>query len=288
MSAGVGPRADSTISALLAGAVRVLEAAGIDTARLDAEALMRHVTRFRRTQLLTRSGATLAEWGCSATKFTDLVARRVKREPVAYITGEKEFWSLDFDVCSDALIPRPETEHLVEAAVHFGRAAGGPIRVADIGTGTGCIAVAIASECLNAHVLAVDLSAAALRVCQRNVVRHRLADRVDCARADLTACLGSQRFHLLVSNPPYVRRATLDGAAPELAFEPRMALASGADGLNAIRTLLATGQRALIPHGRLLCEIGSDQGAAVAETRPAKRGGDRSRSCQTTLAMIEC
>jgi release factor glutamine methyltransferase len=232
-----------------------------------------------------------SEYLLSPSQLSDyqaLVARRANREPVAYLAGHKEFFGLDFIVTPDVLIPRPETEQLVEMALQVVRAglvpiprAGinhAPMAIADVGTGSGAIAVTLAVHLPEAHVFATDTSPAALAVARRNAARHGVADRVHCVQGDLLAPLktsppaplsaaerGKRRpFQLIVANPPYLSQADLAAAPPEVArWEPRAALDGGPDGLAIIRRLLAMVTDRLCPAGALLVEIGAGQGADV-------------------------
>jgi release factor glutamine methyltransferase len=194
-----------------------------------------------------------------------LIARRAEREPVAYLIGHKEFFGLDFAVTPAVLIPRPETERLVEVALQIlGTGTSlDPIAVADVGTGSGAIAVALAVYAPAAHVFATDVSAAALAVARHNAARHGVAGRVHCLQGDLLAPLRGA-FHLIAANLPYLSRADLAVAPPEVAhWEPRSALDGGHDGLAAIRRLLAAAVNRLHPASALLAEIGAGQGTDV-------------------------
>ena len=252
-----------TAGALLRDAAARLAAAGVDSARLDAELLLAHALGLSRSTLLARLREPVA--ATAAVAFTGLIARRARREPLAYLTGVQEFWSLPFAVTPDVLIPRPETELLAELAIAAGETAHGGTatrRVLDLGTGSGCLAVAIARELPAAQVTAVDTSAAALAVARRNAMAHGVAGRITFVAGDLYAPLApAARFDCIVSNPPYL--APADAASPELAYEPHEALYTGADGLAVIRRLLADAPARLVPGGRLLVEIGATQGDTV-------------------------
>src|SRR5690606_4258090 len=187
---------------------------------------------------------------------------RAAGEPVAYLTGRRGFWTLDLAVTPDTLIPRPETELLVEQALQrLGSEA--EARVADLGTGSGAIALAIAAERPLARVAAVDRSAGALAVARANALAHGLEGRVEFLAGDWFAPLQGRRFDLVVSNPPYIAEGDPHLARGDLRYEPAPALASGPDGLDAIRTIVAAAPRHLLPGGWLLLEHGFDQGAAV-------------------------
>ena len=249
------------ISSRLLQAAETLSATGCDTPRLDAEVLLAHVLRQDRAWLYAHP-----EYALSPDQLGDyqvLIARRAEREPVAYLIGHKEFFGLDFAVTPGVLIPRPETERLVEVALRIGGASPAPIALADVGTGSGAIAVTLAVHMPAAHVFAADVSAAALAVARHNAARHGVADRVHCLQADLLTPLKGA-FQLIVANLPYLSRADLAAAPPEVAhWEPRPALDGGPDGLAAIRRLLTMVVDRLRPAGALLAEIGAGQGADV-------------------------
>jgi release factor glutamine methyltransferase len=262
-----------TADPLIAEAAAALHAAGVPTARLDAEVLLAAACGLERTALYAR-GREPVPLACRAT-FHSMVARRVGREPLQYIVGRQEFWSLDFAVTPDVLIPRPETELLVEAAVALAaefrpewggraRVAGaGELTICDLGTGSGCIAVALARELPHAQIVAADVSRSALAVAQANARRHGVDDRVRFVASDMFAGLGRRRFDAIVCNPPYVRSDELQRLQPELSWEPQRALDGGADGLDVIRRVLAAAPDHLVTRGWLLMEISAEQGTAV-------------------------
>ncbi|GAB6196180.1 peptide chain release factor N(5)-glutamine methyltransferase [Lysobacter xanthus] len=230
-------------------------------ARLDAgepERLLGHVLSRDPAWLFAHGDAEIDTAHASA--FEVLVARREAGEPVAYLVGLRGFWTFDLEVGPATLIPRPETERLVELALE--RLPHGPTRVADLGTGSGAIALAIALERRQATVVAVDASAAALEVARRNV--ERLAPgRVELREGDWYGPLAGERFDLLLSNPPYIAEGDPHLSRGDLRHEPPSALASGADGLDAIRTLAAGARAHLRPGGWLVVEHGYAQGADV-------------------------
>ena len=196
-----------------------------------------------------------------ARGFNDLVARRQAGEPVAYLTGRRGFWSLDLAVGPGILIPRPETERLVELALDR-LPPGRPARLLDLGTGSGAIALALARERPAAQVTATDASAEALEVARRNAVEHDLAN-VRFAHGDWYVPVAGERFDLIASNPPYIAAGDAHLAQGDLRFEPASALASGGDGLDALRVIAAGAPAHLAPGGWLLVEHGYAQGAAV-------------------------
>jgi len=232
---------------------------------LEARVLLAHVLGWRRTELITRGDAPLA--AASVARFRALEARRVRGEPVAQLVGSREFFGLDFDVTPDVLIPRPETELLVETALDALAGVARP-RVLDLGTGSGAIAVAIASARPDASVWAVDRSAAALAVAARNAARLLDAARPGGAptwiEGDWYDALDpSLRFHAIVSNPPYIASGDPHLTSGDLRFEPRGALTDEADGLAALRAIVAGAPDRLAPGGVLWMEHGYDQASAV-------------------------
>jgi len=245
--------------------------AGIDSPRLNAEVLLATSYGCSRAALLTRLQEPVA--ANVDLRFENLLARRLSREPLQYIVGSTELWSLDFDVTPDVLIPRPETERLIELALSLVRSERDRTRsrtICDVGTGSGCIAIALAHELPAAQVTALDVSASALRIAAANAMRNDVADRIRFVASDLFAAVDDQRFDIVVSNPPYVSTSELDSAQPELAYEPRAALDGGADGLDIIRRLLQAVPQYLASGGWALVEIGCDQAdAVVAMTRGA-------------------
>ncbi|WP_369039749.1 peptide chain release factor N(5)-glutamine methyltransferase [Stenotrophomonas maltophilia] len=233
---------------------------GVD-ARHEAELLLLHVLDCPRSWLFTHATDPLA--AADQAAFEALLARRAAGEPVAYLTGRRGFWTLDLEVDPATLIPRPETELLVELALDrlpLDRA----LQLADLGTGSGAIALALASERPQAQVLATDASAGALAVAARNAARHELRNvRFAEGGHDWYAPLQGARFDLIASNPPYIASDDPHLEQGDLRFEPATALASGVDGLEDIRRIIDGGQAHLLPGGWLLIEHGWDQGAAI-------------------------
>lgn len=223
----------------------------------DAELLLAHVLGTTRSWLFAH-GDDLLDAAAEA-RLSALLERRIAGEPVAYLTGRRGFWRFDLRVTPDTLVPRPETELLVELALAR-MPAGQALRVADLGTGSGAIALALAHERPRAHVVATDASAAALAVAEGNARELGLAN-VEFRRGEWCAPLDGERFDLIASNPPYI--AADDPHLDVLRFEPRGALASGADGLDDIRRIAGESVSHLVPHGWVLLEHGHDQGDAV-------------------------
>ena len=250
----------SICGALLWGA-QVLLQAGLENSRLDAEVLLRHVLDLAKEQLYMNGDAPISAG--PEGKFRKLVLRRSRREPVAYITGHKEFWSLDFLVSSAVLIPRPETELLVELALQYvGRLASrSPVKVLDIGTGSGAISVCLAKELPAAQIVALDISPVALDVARANAERHGVADRIRFLTGDLFAPAKGvlETFDLIVSNPPYIRTGELPWLAPEIReWEPVIALDGGPDGFDIYRRIIAEAHKYLVTGGSIVLEIGAD------------------------------
>lgn len=239
---------------LIAAATRRL-----DGARIDAEILLAHVLGASRAKLYAWPELVPDAEACA--RFERLIEARASGEPVAYLVGHREFWNLDLDVSRAVLIPRPETERLVELALER-IAPDRAVRIADLGTGSGAIALAIASERPLARVLATDASADALAVARANAERLDLAN-VSFACGDWCAALGAARFDMIVSNPPYIAERDPHLEAGDLPREPRTALASGRDGLDAIRHIVACAPAHLGARGWLLLEHGWDQAPRV-------------------------
>jgi release factor glutamine methyltransferase len=196
--------------------------------------------------------------------FGQLLQRRLAHEPVAYIIGRKEFWSLDFEVGSGALIPRPETETLVEQALREAPDRNGDSRILDLGTGTGCLLIALLKEFSNATGVGIDSSKGALQWARKNRSRHRLESR--CTLIEGTWDAAEDGFDLILSNPPYIPSSDLAGLAPDIRnYEPESALDGGADGLAAYRALAPALKRCLKPKGVALLEMGAGQGNMVEE-----------------------
>lgn len=229
------------------------------SARLDAEVLLRHVCGLGRTALIAQASAPLAREQVDA--FNALLARRLAGEPVAYLIGHREFWSLDLVVTADTLIPRPETEILVEQALHH-IPPDSDMRIADLGTGSGAIALSVAKAQPRCRIIATDVSPAALEVARHNAARHAVRN-IEFRVGDWYAALGADTVDWILSNPPYVADEDPHLRTGDVRFEPRTALHAGSDGLDAIRRLIAGAASHLSHAGGLLLEHGATQGEAV-------------------------
>lgn len=250
------------IQEALAQAVVRLESESIDSPRLDAELLLAHVLEISRATVLTWPERRLTPK--ALTQYRDLVGRRAARIPLPYILGHWEFFGLDLLVDSRVLIPRPETELLVEQALERAKRWGPALRVCDVGAGSGAIAISLAVHLPQATIYALDGSPEALEVTAHNARRHGVADRVQCMQGDLLAPL-PEPVHIITANLPYVTTEEWSALPPEIRqFEPRQALDGGPDGLDLIRALLAAAPPLLQPGGSLLLEIGASQGDAVS------------------------
>jgi release factor glutamine methyltransferase len=259
-----------TVAQALAEASAALHANGITDARRDATALVMHTLGCDRTFLFTHDEDVLAPDALALLQLA--VERRAQGEPLQYITGRQEFYGLEFEVTPAVLIPRPETELLVETALALLRATAAP-QLCDVGTGSGCIPIALLHERMDARAVGLDISPAALAVAARNAARHGVEARLQLVVSDCFAALDetADRFDMILSNPPYVAAGDLAGLQREVRdFEPRVALTPGGDGLSVIRRLVADAPRLLAPGGHLLFEIGFNQHEAVARLIDAR------------------
>lgn len=265
----------STIRVLLTKAeCSLVEGPHAERARRDAETLLLHAIRqdvpvANSAWLIAHEYETLP--GRAVKEFHQWVERRLNGEPIQYITGEAEFYGLSFQVNRDVLIPRPETEHLVEKVIALARRFE-PQRMADVGTGSGAIAVALACQLPLARIDATDQSARALKVARANAVRNGVGERVRFHEGDLLSPVAGKRFDFIVSNPPYVAESDRDSLSVEVReYEPAQALFAGADGLDVYRRLIPIAFAALFPERYLALEIGFGQERAVAALLAASR-----------------
>jgi len=233
-----------------------------ERARRDAESLLLHVVRRERAAFLARWKEVLdAE---EAGIYAELIERRFTGEPLQYIFGETEFYGLPFQVTRDVLIPRPETEHLVEHVLELAGRFTQP-RIVDIGVGSGAIAVTLAAKLPDAHLTAIDLSGPALAIARDNAARNGVESRIRFLRGDLLSPVATERFEIVVSNPPYVPSTDLATLSVEVRdYEPELALFAGDDGLEVYRRLIPEAFEVLVPGGFLALEIGYGQQPAIA------------------------
>lgn len=251
-----------TLSVLLDEGTSRLHSAGIENPRLAAELFLRSILKLRRLDIHIDPARIVADDDCAT--FAEMVELKIKREPLQYIIGETEWFALTIRCDGRALIPRPETEVVVERALELIRSTPTP-RVADIGTGTGCIAIAIAVSRKDAIVYASDLSSGALQLAEENIVLHKLGDRIKLRQGDLLSPLFIEEpMDLIIANLPYVREAEWPGLMREVRdHEPLSALVSGADGLDAIRQLIDEAPDLLTLGGFLVIEYGIDHDAEI-------------------------
>ena len=279
--------AGAPIGELRRWARTALKAAGIADPVREAEWLLAHVLELPSHALLLEGERAVSE--LQAERARALIGRRASHEPLQYLLGTQEFRGLDMAVTPDVLIPRPETELLVEETLRAIARVSGP-RLVDVGTGSGCIAVAVVRERPDATMYALDISAPALAVARANAIRHGTFDRIRFVRTDLLGAFSArarERFDVIVSNPPYIAVGELDGLQPEVAhYEPRVALAAGADGLVYYRRLLREVPMLLKPGGCLIMELGYGQADSVMSLARTSGAYD-SVVCRKDAAGIE-
>ena len=253
-----------TIHELVQGARNRFMNAGISAnlATLDAEVLARQVLGWDRARFLTDRNETATS--VFLLQYEPLVARRERREPVSYILGLREFWGLPFEVGPDVLIPRQETEFIVEETLALVGKDSHPV-IVDVGTGSGCIAIALAREIPGARIIASDVSKHALEVARRNAARHNVADRMTFVETSFLDGI-EEGVDIIVSNPPYVPSVSRRGLTPEVRdYEPSVALFGGEDGLDGLRSVLAGAMAKLTPGGHLVMEFGCGQDDGVTD-----------------------
>jgi release factor glutamine methyltransferase len=271
-----------TVGFFLCRAGQHLRAAAIETPRLEARLLLAHAMACRQEDLLRDPRAPVPPE--AAARFADLLRRRLDRAPIAHLLGEQEFWSLPFAVSPATLIPRADSEALIEAAIEAFPDRGAVRRVLDLGTGTGCLLLAALTEFPGATGLGLDRVPAAAALARDNAARLGLGDRARFAVADWAAPIGG-RFDLVLSNPPYIERGTIPGLMPEVArHEPASALDGGVDGLDAYRAIAAALPGLLAPGGRAVLELGQGQQAAVEAIAAAH--GIHALGCRMDLGGV--
>ncbi|RLL51591.1 peptide chain release factor N(5)-glutamine methyltransferase [Mariprofundus sp. EBB-1] len=246
----------TTLRQLIQQASALLKQVNCDAPMRDAELLLMSVWGMRRTDLIIRASEPVPE--AIETVFNALIQRRMQREPLAYILGEKEFWSRPFHVTSDVLVPRPETEHLIEAVLEYFPDQQGAYNFCDIGTGSGIIAVTLACEYPKAHIIATDISESALRVATGNAIQHKVEDRITFKQGDMLQAIEQRNAHFdaIISNPPYVAEHEMASLEQELSYEPRNALTDESDGLTFLTDILNTGPEFLQTSGMIMLETG--------------------------------
>jgi len=255
-----------TLAEAILEASNRLSAAGITNARLDAEVLLAHIIKKDRVWLITHRDEVLDDEQQRA--FAEVIRRRTGREPLQHIIGSQEFWGLEFTVTPDVLIPRPETEHIIEAALAIVQDRNSPVRIIDLCTGSGCIAVSLAKELAAARIIATDASEKALAVARENSRRHGVAERIRFLQGDLFRPLEELdlrgQVDILVSNPPYVLAGNLSTLQPEVRdYEPQMALIAGPEGTEIAIRIIRTAPEYLKQNGALIMEMGMGQSEAL-------------------------
>lgn len=271
------------VATALDWAVAHLRAAGVEAPRRDARILLAEVLGGDPALVIGYPERPLE--AAETRRFECLVRRRVAREPISRIVGRREFWSLTFRVTPDTLDPRPESETLVEAVLARAGDRAAPLSILDLGTGTGCLLLALLTELPRASGLGVDLSPAAVAVARHNAESLDLADRAKFRAADWTSDL-TDSWQVIVSNPPYIMDAEIADLAPEVAdYDPRMALSGGPDGLAAYRSLIPQAARHLAPGGTLVLEIGAGQAKNVERMLGA--AGLAKTGCASDLSGIQ-
>jgi release factor glutamine methyltransferase len=272
--------AANEVRAALRAAIARLEKAKVPSAPLAAELLLMHVLQRDRTWLYAHPEFELSPEDAAA--YAQLIERRSEGVPTQYLTGRQEFWGLEFEVGPGVLIPRPETEHVIEVALErLGTRRAESLRIADVGTGSGCIAISLARELPRSQIVATDISAAALDYAQRNAARHSVSDRIQFLKADLLEAAieapnsAGTRFDLIVSNPPYVGRGDAASLPREVReHEPPDALFAGDNGLQIYPALIEQAARKLAPNGILVLELGYNGAQYVGSLLSAPHWSD--------------
>jgi len=236
----------------------------VDSPRLCSELLLTHVLELRRIELYTEFDRVLSP--AELASLRALIKRAGEHEPVGYLVGKSEFYSIEFDVGPGCLIPRPETELLVQHAIETIRGQEGTPQVLDLCTGSGCIAVALAKNCDRIRVTATDIASETIAIARANIHKHSLSERIELLQGDLWAPLAQRRFDLVLSNPPYVSNAEFEGLDRNVKdYEPELALRAGAEGLEFYRRILQNVGDHLRPEGVLMMEMGYEQGTVLRQ-----------------------
>jgi release factor glutamine methyltransferase len=251
------------ISETLKQAAEVLQANGVSEPRREASSLLAFALQKDKTFLIAHSDYDLSAE--EERRFRALLERRAGREPLQYIVGRQEFYGLDFEVSPDVLIPRPETELLVENAIEILRDLENSF-FCEVGVGSGCISVSILHEIKTARAIGLDISEGALRIAEKNAQKHNVSDRFNLRKSDIFSALENEKFDLIVSNPPYIPAEDIETLQPEVRdFEPLNALTDEKDGLSIIERIITESHQFLRPEGFLLMEIGFNQARLVKE-----------------------
>jgi len=253
----------TSIAETLAKAESILSASGVTESRREAISLLTLATKKDRTFFYAHPDHPVtSDEGALLDSF---LQRRASREPLQYIAGLQEFFGLEFEVTPDVLIPRPETEMVVEHAIEILRTEDHG-RFCEVGVGSGCIAISVLHHRPNSSAVGLDVSGAALEVARRNAEKHNVMDKLDLIESDVFGAVAGERFDMIVSNPPYVPVRDIDGLQAEVRdFEPRSALTDGSNGLSIIRTIAAEAPKFLLPGGAVLMEIGFNQADEVVK-----------------------
>ncbi|MFK7819395.1 MAG: peptide chain release factor N(5)-glutamine methyltransferase [Planctomycetaceae bacterium] len=272
-----------TVQKVLDWSIGYLRENGSDSPRLDAEILLAHSCGWERIHLYTNYDKPLSP--DQRGRMRDFIQRRAKAEPVAYLVGFREFFGLDFSVNSAVLIPRPDTETLVRTALDVLKERS-TSNVLDIGTGSGCVAVAIAVNCPGANVTAVDISPEALAIASVNADKHNMSDRIRLLQSDVFSGVPDEKFEVIVSNPPYIRADEMPGLDADVRdHEPTGALVGGTDGLDIVRQIIAQSPGYLTDDGHLMLEVDGQQAEPVAEL--LKRAGFQNVGIEKDLSGIQ-
>ncbi len=259
----IGRDSGMTIREALVKGTQILNAAKIETPAVDAGVMLCHVLGCDRTWLYAHGGEDLDK--NASEKYSLHLSRRCTGMPVQYITGKQEFMGLDFHVAQGVLIPRPDTEVLVETALELGRQKKQGVKILEIGTGSGCIPVSIAYYLKNSFVLAADISEKALEIARMNAIKHGVSGRIEYIRSNLFKKIEMSGFDMIVSNPPYIRSGEIPGLQREVRdFEPGLALDGGEDGLDFYRSIARSAPAYLKEKGNLAFEVGIHQAEQVA------------------------
>ena len=278
-----------TLAEAINNAATLLSTAGITNARLDAEVLLSHIIMKDRVWLITHRDDVLDD--NHQREFADVIQRRTRREPLQHIIGNQEFWGLEFIVSPDVLIPRPETEFIIEAALAIVQDRNKPVRIIDLCTGSGCIAVSLAKELTAARVIATDASEKALAVARENTRRHGVSEHIRFLLGDLFEPLEELdirgQIDIIVSNPPYVQAGDLSTLQPEVRdYEPEMALIAGPKGTEIAKRIIQLSPEYLKKNGALIMEMGLGQAEALTRMVEAT-GAYGDRELLKDLAGIE-